>query len=952
MSLLFNISIRISVIVLFALVALYFLRRQSAALRHSVLTIAVFCSILVPVLGVIMPALPVLPAAAEIPAAQLVYREPQRFAMPQTPGSNEGLQFRGAESAGLPGEHQDDQHISSIRARDALAWLWAGGVALGLVLLVAGTARMVWLTVRSEPVVSGSWVELAREVGQAYGLRHPIRMFQSRHASVLATWGIVRPEVLLPADAAEWPEDRIRVVLSHELAHIRRRDWPIQVVAAILRSIYWFNPLIWILYRRLRQESEQACDDAVIGTGMTGPEYAAQLLAVARILNANAPAWAPGLLMARPSTLQKRIVAMLNPAVKRGKVSWVSFAAIATLFIGVTLPLAAIRAAIAQPAAEIVLPPVAPTARQLTPVLGTSQVPLVATAQQTGRASVEGIVVRQGTNQPLAGVMVEMRKVPANTPGGLARPDGVTEIISISTGDNGRFSFRNLPPAEYRLVASRQDGSYAPAEYFQKPTRLIGVAFPLRADQALKDVKIEMSATGSISGRIVDRDGEPVGYARVLALQYWYERGSRMMSLVQVGFTNDRGEYRLYWLPAGQYFIAVRPENSDARAIRTLPNVVNIASPRGEYRAFEGTSATPIVRQLVEGGQVIEETYQLVYYGGTLDAQRARAIDVAPGAHVNAIDLSIAPGTVRARTIRGTAINGATGQPANGAQIVAVPRDSSPSLITPLTQAREDGSFVLKGLTAESYYLLVTHKAAVSASGMFVIESGTSDLDNFSAALKAGTSIPGRVSVEGRLPDGTVPDLTRLSVRLSLEQGFPITNYVPNPVAAVAADGSFTLPNVAPADGAFRVAVQGLPAGTFIKAIRFGPMDALNSSLRLGNESTPLEITVGTGLGSIVVVALDDQLKPAVNAMVVLVPEPRLRQRLDLFRARATNINGEVELTNLVPGDYNLFAWEEIITGAWLDADFMRPHENRGKTIRITERNRDRAEISVIRQIP
>jgi beta-lactamase regulating signal transducer with metallopeptidase domain len=946
MNVLLHVSVKISVIVLVAFVILYFLRRQSAALRHSVLAISVFCAVLVPALGVIVPGLPVLPP--EVEPAPTVQQQPELFAISSTSYESPRVP-EVAGSAKLP---MKNPQTVSFHPGEALAWVWGGGVVLGLLLLVAGTARMAWISLRSEPVVSGAWARLAREVGLSYGLRRPLRVFRSRHASVLATWGIVRPEVLFPAGASEWPEDRIRIVLSHELAHIRRGDWPIQMVAGILRSVYWFNPLIWIAYRRLRQESEQACDDAVIANGMTGLEYAAHLLAVARTLNGSASTWAPALLMARPSTLQKRIVAMLNPAVKRAQVTWASFAVIAVLFAGLTLPIAAIRAASPHFSVEIALPSVEARGPGSSATLQTSQVPPVAAIQQRGVASVEGTVVRQGTNQPLAGIMVEMRKVPANTPGGLARPDGLTEITSVVTGDDGRFSFRNLSPAEYRLVASREDGSFAPVEYLQKPTRLLGVAFPLRADQTLKDVRIEMSATGSISGRIVDRDGEPVGYARVLALQHWYERGSRMMSLVQVGFTNDRGEYRLYWLPAGQYFIAVRPENSEARSIRTLPNVVNIASPRGEYRAFEGTSAAPIVRQLVEAGQVVEETYQLVYYGGTLDAQRARAIDVAPGAHVNAIDVSIGPGMVRARTIRGTAINSGTGQPAGGAQIIAVPRDASPSLITPLTQAREDGSFVLKGLTTESYYLLVSHRAAVPGSGMFVIEAGTNDLDNFSVVLKPGSAIPGRVTVEGRLPDGSLPDLTRLSVRLSLEQGFPATSYVPNPVATVSADGNFTLSNVTPADGAFRVAVQGLPPGTFIKAIRFGATDALNNSVRPGNDSTPLDITVGTGLGSLDVVVLDDQMKPAVNAMVVLMPEPRLRQRLDLIKARSTNTEGKVELTDLIPGDYKLFAWDEVLTGAWLDADFVRTYENRGKTIRITERNRERSEVSVMRKTP
>src|SRR5690606_18119326 len=94
--------------------------------------------------------------------------------------------------------------------------------------------------------------------------------------------------VLLP-EAVDWPEERIRAVLLHELAHIRRNDWLVQLLAGVLRAVYWFNPLVWLACARLRLESERACDDAVIGHGVNRTAYAAQLLALARAVNPRMP---------------------------------------------------------------------------------------------------------------------------------------------------------------------------------------------------------------------------------------------------------------------------------------------------------------------------------------------------------------------------------------------------------------------------------------------------------------------------------------------------------------------------------------------------------------------------------------------------------------------------------------------------------------------------------------
>lgn len=126
-------------------------------------------------------------------------------------------------------------------------------------------------------------------------------------------WGLWRPTILLPAAAGEWPEELRRSILLHELAHLKRHDWALQILARLACAMHWFNPLVWWAARQSRQESERACDDQVLGAGAAAPDYAAHLLAVARSLRgAGQPSWA-AVGMGQGSDLESRVTALLDP---------------------------------------------------------------------------------------------------------------------------------------------------------------------------------------------------------------------------------------------------------------------------------------------------------------------------------------------------------------------------------------------------------------------------------------------------------------------------------------------------------------------------------------------------------------------------------------------------------------------------------------------------------------
>jgi beta-lactamase regulating signal transducer with metallopeptidase domain len=246
--------------------------------------------------------------------------------------------------------------------------LWIAGATFGMMLLLYGAGRLAWVAIRSEPVDDARWATLAEEVRRSLGIRRPVRLLQNRSVPFLGTWGILVPRVLLPSDAEKWSDDRIRMVLAHELSHIKRLDWVVQVLADAARAIYWFNPIFWLASSRLRRESEHACDDAVVRMGAAGTHYAEELLAMTRALRSERGVAHPILAMAQPSHLEQRLVALLNPSLNRLAATPWAVIVVAGFAIALTLPLAAVRSSEIAP---MVPPPQAQSHAAAPAALGT-----------------------------------------------------------------------------------------------------------------------------------------------------------------------------------------------------------------------------------------------------------------------------------------------------------------------------------------------------------------------------------------------------------------------------------------------------------------------------------------------------------------------------------------------------------------------------------------------------
>jgi len=294
--------VRVSAVLAMTLALLPLVRRRSAALRAWMLAAGLGAAALVPLLQGIAPA----------------WGQPL------------------AGSAALA-EHDNLARL--------LLLAWAVGTVAHLLVLLVGMVRLTGIAAAADPIRDGSAVDLALDLSAEYHVHAPVLLLEADRPILPVTWGHWQPKVLLPPTARQWSRDRMLIVLRHELAHVRRRDWLVQVGAMIVRSVYWFHPLVWLACARLRLESERACDDAVLAGGISGPHYASQLLELARaFVEGRQPA--PVAALAGRSTLERRVRAMLAARVDRSPVPAALGGAIVILMLAGAVTTAGFGAAV------------------------------------------------------------------------------------------------------------------------------------------------------------------------------------------------------------------------------------------------------------------------------------------------------------------------------------------------------------------------------------------------------------------------------------------------------------------------------------------------------------------------------------------------------------------------------------------------------------------------------
>ena len=309
--------------VIFAVAGLFgfILRHHSAAVRGLVWSLAIVGCLIVPFFSLTLPQweVGVLPAIPERFEMDRLTDNRQAAISPVSIGSRPlastttsatqttptSVQPKPITSEnGLPQSNVLEIGFASLHWTEWIAVCWAAGALFLIARLIMGIGAVWHVSTRSDnfdgliPPMTSNW-------------QHPASVRQSDAVTVPMVWGLFRPVILLPADADEWAPERQRAVLLHELAHIQRQDWLMQIIAEIICAVYWFNPLVWFAARRMRTEVERACDDHVLNAGYQSTDYAQHLLDIVRNIKALRSASRATVAMVRQSKIEGRLRTIL-----------------------------------------------------------------------------------------------------------------------------------------------------------------------------------------------------------------------------------------------------------------------------------------------------------------------------------------------------------------------------------------------------------------------------------------------------------------------------------------------------------------------------------------------------------------------------------------------------------------------------------------------------------------
>ena len=341
--------------------------RSSAATRHFIWTCAITIALLLPLSMIVTPRWSVVTPA---PLARLASAA-RIEAAPSTVRSGATTERIGLDAAvGTPKNRRPFGLTPWIIA----TWIWMTGAAVvfGYVLLGHFAAWRLYRTTRKR---RHSWIQDAELLTREAGFSRPLSVVESTAISAPVVLHLWRPIVVMPEAAGRWSRARIRAVLLHELAHIKRNDSRIQSLAQLACAVYWFNPLIWFAAHQLRLERERACDDFVLVSGTSGADYATDLLEIACGSSARTVTHFAIGLAERRSQLEQRIVAIVNPRTPRHTTTILGRFMVALPMLLVALAAGAVQIkarAIQAPIGGIRIPVPAVQVRSGSPELSTS----------------------------------------------------------------------------------------------------------------------------------------------------------------------------------------------------------------------------------------------------------------------------------------------------------------------------------------------------------------------------------------------------------------------------------------------------------------------------------------------------------------------------------------------------------------------------------------------------
>ena len=495
--------------------------------------------------------------------------------------------------------------------------------------------------------------------------------------------------------------------------------------------------------------------------------------------------------------------------------------------------------------------------------------------QQSAGNVVAGLVSRWGTNEPLSGVSVQLQ------------PSGKSEAYEVQTGSDGRFQFRNIPNGDYTLAAVHS--GFIRADYGRRRTSDPPFMLPVVSNRPISDIELRMIPSGAIFGRLTDGAGEPVAVARVRAWQQTFVEGQLAMRLVATVSTDDLGNYRIFSLSPGKYYVS---------AI---------------VRAGSGTVPT--------------------FYSDTTDIRLARLVTLPAGSMAGGINITDRAETQT--TVRGTV---SSSNPNINVQLTPRIPVVNEGILAVSADART-GGFSMPPVAPGGYILTAISD---NISTRTSIEVGNASIVDVRVAIPSPIEIRARVSLDPKAASIGI-DASKLLFGFHWDSDTP---NLPDATYGPGKDNPFAI-RLAPGD--YRMRALVIPPGAYVQSIRFGTQDVLNDGLHLdASLQAPLEIVIAADTGMLEGTVANAQKRPEPNVMVALIPGGAHRQRVDLIQNVRTNAEGRFRFEHVPPGDYSVYSWEDIEPTAWMNSDFMKDFENRGRPVHIDAGVRQTISVEVI----
>lgn len=503
--------------------------------------------------------------------------------------------------------------------------------------------------------------------------------------------------------------------------------------------------------------------------------------------------------------------------------------------------------------------------------------------------TVSGMVIKLAGSEPIKSAVVRLRNADDQNQGYRALTDAA-----------GHFELKGVEAGRYRLEVSRT--GFVTQEFGQKTPNDPGALLTLSAGEQVRDRLFRLIPSAVIAGKIMDEDGQPLPWVLVSAMRDVYIDGKRKLTMETAAFSNDLGEYRLFGLRPGHYFVSAH------------------YTPGGRWFG-EGNSFKDL------GETKNDRGYVTTYYPGSTDPAKATSIAVKGGEELPSMDMLLQQ--VGVFKIRGHVYNSVTRHSGNDVYLNLTPKNSRVLWgFQNGANVQKDGSFELHDVLSGSYTLSAYwFDEGKSYSVRQTIEVTNTDIDGLTLTIAPGVTIEGQLNWDGN-PSA---EQEELKVVATGETG----DYWGGD-ARVLANGLFRLKDVP--DGTYHLEVSGISQDCYVKSVRYGTSDATQEGFTVhrGNDAA-LEVTVSSRGARVKGSVADADGLPAAGVWVVLIPEERHRAEFRLYKSKTSDQHGGFELRGIAPGDYKIFSWEEVESKAWEDPEFLKPFEAKGERISLQE---------------